>query len=66
MADIFNAPSDDEDFVGFQDDVPMKNLSESCDSLDSLELEKQVGRSLSFQQKPGWGLGTPSSQCRRA
>ncbi|XP_049976803.1 cell division cycle-associated 7-like protein isoform X3 [Alexandromys fortis] len=41
VADIFNAPSDDEDFVGFQDDVPMENLSESCDSLDSLELEKQ-------------------------
>ncbi|KAH0513441.1 Cell division cycle-associated 7-like protein [Microtus ochrogaster] len=41
VADIFNAPSDDEDFVGFQDDVPMENLSESCDCLDSLELEKQ-------------------------
>ncbi|KAM7323767.1 hypothetical protein ACRRTK_017873 [Alexandromys fortis] len=41
VADIFSAPSDDEDFVGFQDDVPMENLSESCDSLDSLELEKQ-------------------------
>ncbi|XP_028629019.1 cell division cycle-associated 7-like protein isoform X1 [Grammomys surdaster] len=41
IADIFNAPSDDEEFVGFQDDVPMENLSESCGSLDSLELEKQ-------------------------
>lgn len=41
VADIFNAPSDDEEFVGFQDDVPMENLSESCGSLDSLELEKQ-------------------------
>lgn len=37
VADIFNAPSDDEEFVGFQDDVPM----ESCDSLSSLELPKQ-------------------------
>ncbi|XP_051009557.1 cell division cycle-associated 7-like protein [Acomys russatus] len=41
VADIFNAPSDDEEFVGFQEDVPMENLSESCGSLDSLELEKQ-------------------------
>ncbi|XP_007944773.2 cell division cycle-associated 7-like protein [Orycteropus afer afer] len=39
VADIFNAPSDDEDFVGFRDDVPMETLSseESCDSFDSLE-----------------------------
>ncbi|KAM6202324.1 cell division cycle-associated 7-like protein [Rhynchocyon petersi] len=39
VADIFNAPSDDEDFVGFQDDVPMETLSseESCNSFDSLE-----------------------------
>lgn len=41
VADIFSAPSDDEEFVGFQDDVPMQNLSESCGSLDSQELEKQ-------------------------
>lgn len=41
MAAIFNAPSDEEEFVGFQDDAPMENLSESCDSLDSLRLEKQ-------------------------
>lgn len=41
VADIFNAPSDDEEFLGFQDDVHMENLSESCDSLDSLELQKQ-------------------------
>lgn len=43
VADIFNAPSDDEEFVGFQDDVPMETLSseESCDSFDSLELGKQ-------------------------
>ncbi|XP_040598246.1 cell division cycle-associated 7-like protein isoform X3 [Mesocricetus auratus] len=43
VADIFNAPSDDEEFVGFRDDVPMETLSESCESLDSLELEKQQG-----------------------
>lgn len=44
MADIFNAPSDDEEFVGFRDDVPMETLSseESCDSFDSLESGKQV------------------------
>ena len=44
MADIFNAPSDDEEFIGFRDDVPMETLSseESCDSFDSLESGKQV------------------------
>ncbi|XP_023106201.1 cell division cycle-associated 7-like protein isoform X4 [Panthera onca] len=43
VADIFNAPSDDEEFVGFQDDVPMETFSseESCDSFDSLEPGKQ-------------------------
>ncbi|XP_032499253.1 cell division cycle-associated 7-like protein isoform X3 [Phocoena sinus] len=43
VADIFNAPSDDEEFVGFQDDVPMETLSseESCYSFDSLESGKQ-------------------------
>ncbi|XP_046308021.1 cell division cycle-associated 7-like protein [Marmota monax] len=43
VADIFNAPSDDEEFVGFRDDVPMETLSseESCDSFDSLEPGKQ-------------------------
>ncbi|XP_049749394.1 cell division cycle-associated 7-like protein isoform X3 [Elephas maximus indicus] len=43
VADIFNAPSDDEDFVGFRDDVPMETLSseESCDSFDSLESGKK-------------------------
>ncbi|XP_014440230.1 cell division cycle-associated 7-like protein isoform X2 [Tupaia chinensis] len=43
VADIFNAPSDDEEFLGFQDDVPMETLSseESCDSFDSLESGKQ-------------------------
>ncbi|XP_069852211.1 cell division cycle-associated 7-like protein isoform X1 [Dipodomys merriami] len=43
VADIFNAPSDDEDFVGFRDDVPMETLSseESCDSFNSLDLRKQ-------------------------
>lgn len=44
VADIFNAPSDDEEFVGFRDDVPMETVSseESCDSFDSLESGKQV------------------------
>ncbi|XP_013366033.1 PREDICTED: cell division cycle-associated 7-like protein isoform X2 [Chinchilla lanigera] len=43
VADIFNAPSDEEEFLGFRDDVPMETLSseESCDSFDSLELRKQ-------------------------
>ncbi|KAM9216462.1 cell division cycle-associated 7-like protein isoform 2-T2 [Dugong dugon] len=43
VADIFNAPSDDEDFIGFRDDVPMETLSseESCDSFDSLESGKK-------------------------
>uniref|UniRef100_A0A8C5L3I1 Cell division cycle associated 7 like n=1 Tax=Jaculus jaculus TaxID=51337 RepID=A0A8C5L3I1_JACJA len=42
VADIFDAPSDDEDFVGFPDDVPMETLSEeSCDSFNSVELGKQ-------------------------
>lgn len=59
VADIFNAPSDDEDFVGFGDDVPMETLSseESCNSFDSLESGKQV-RMLPFKagvlgRKPG-------------
>lgn len=62
VADIFNAPSDDEEFVGFQDDVPMETLSseESCDSFDSLESGKQV-RMLPFTAgvfswPPGSGL----------
>lgn len=44
VADIFNAPSDEEEFVGFRDDVPMETLSseESCDSFDSLESGKQL------------------------
>ncbi|XP_062954691.1 cell division cycle-associated 7-like protein isoform X2 [Cynocephalus volans] len=43
VADIFNAPSDDEEFIGFRDDVPMETISseESCDSFDSLEPGKQ-------------------------
>lgn len=59
VADIFNAPSDDEEFVGFRDDVPMETLSSegSCDSFDSLESGKQVWM-LSFKagvfvRKPG-------------
>lgn len=56
VADIFNAPSDDEEFVCFQDAVPMENLSESCGSLDSLELEKQVRVGLSFPDRCGWML----------
>lgn len=44
LADIFNAPSDDEDFLGFGADVPMEtpSLEDSCDSSDSLELRKKV------------------------
>ncbi|XP_062979953.1 cell division cycle-associated 7-like protein isoform X2 [Elgaria multicarinata webbii] len=42
LADIFNAPSDDEDFLGFGADVPMETLSmeDSCESFDSLESRK--------------------------
>ncbi|KAF7252431.1 Cell division cycle-associated 7-like protein [Varanus komodoensis] len=44
LADIFNAPSDDEDFLGFGADVPMETLSledsyESFDSLDSRKMD---------------------------
>lgn len=43
VADIFNAPSDDEEFLGFGDHVPMETSSseESCDSLNSLESPKR-------------------------
>ncbi|XP_040820477.1 cell division cycle-associated 7-like protein isoform X2 [Ochotona curzoniae] len=43
VADIFNAPSDDEEFLGFPDELPMESLSAegSCDSLDSLEPRTQ-------------------------
>ncbi|XP_049641339.1 cell division cycle-associated 7-like protein [Suncus etruscus] len=43
VADIFNAPSDDEDFFGFQDDVPMETLPSagSFESLNSLESGQQ-------------------------
>ncbi|XP_068791165.1 cell division cycle-associated 7-like protein isoform X1 [Struthio camelus] len=43
VADIFNAPSDDEDFLGFQDDAPVQTLlsEDSCDSFDSLESGKK-------------------------
>lgn len=42
MVDIFNVFSDDEEFVGFRDDVFMEIflLEESCDSFDLLELGK--------------------------
>lgn len=60
VADIFNAPSDDEEFVGFRDDVPMETLSseESCDSFDSLESGKQVG---ARPFRAGVSVGTPGS-----
>ncbi|XP_063159820.1 cell division cycle-associated 7-like protein [Candoia aspera] len=42
LADIFNAPSDDEDFLGFGSDVPMETLSleDSCESSDLLKSRK--------------------------
>ncbi|XP_054847061.1 cell division cycle-associated 7-like protein [Eublepharis macularius] len=45
LADIFNAPSDDEDFLGFEPDVPMETLSleDSFGSCDSLESRKKDG-----------------------
>nr|XP_028607420.1 cell division cycle-associated 7-like protein isoform X3 [Podarcis muralis] len=44
LADIFNTPSDDEDFIGFGADVPMETLSleDSCESFDSLESRKKA------------------------
>ncbi|KAF6085518.1 cell division cycle associated 7 like [Phyllostomus discolor] len=45
VSDIFNAPSDDEDFVGFRDDVPVgtRPSEESRNSFGSLESGKQQG-----------------------
>ncbi|NWQ65126.1 CDA7L protein, partial [Neopipo cinnamomea] len=45
VANIFNAPSGNEDFPGFQDDASRQNLSEnSYASFDSLETGKKGGR----------------------
>ncbi|NXX17898.1 CDA7L protein, partial [Podargus strigoides] len=43
VADIFNSPSDNEDFLGFQDDASRQRLlsEDSCASFDSLEPEKK-------------------------
>nr|XP_056713634.1 cell division cycle-associated 7-like protein isoform X1 [Euleptes europaea] len=43
LDEIFNAPSDDEDFLGFEPDVPMETLSleDSFESIDSLESRKK-------------------------
>ncbi|XP_053783337.1 cell division cycle-associated 7-like protein isoform X2 [Desmodus rotundus] len=43
VSDIFNAPSDDEEFVGFRDDVAMETRpsEESCNSSVSRESGKQ-------------------------
>ncbi|KAJ7322396.1 hypothetical protein JRQ81_018683, partial [Phrynocephalus forsythii] len=43
LADIFNASSDDEDFLGFRSDVPMETLSleDSCEGFKSLPPRKQ-------------------------
>ncbi|NXI70698.1 CDA7L protein, partial [Anseranas semipalmata] len=43
VADIFNAPSDDEDFLGFQDDAPRQRLlsEDSYGSFDTLESGKK-------------------------
>uniref|UniRef100_A0A8D0GG58 Cell division cycle associated 7 like n=1 Tax=Sphenodon punctatus TaxID=8508 RepID=A0A8D0GG58_SPHPU len=51
VADIFNAPSDDEDFLGFGDDVPMETMSleDSYESFDSLESGKK--QDVRFQSK---------------
>lgn len=45
VADIFNAPSDNEDFPGFQDDASRQRLlsEDSYASFDSLESGKKVG-----------------------
>ncbi|KFV72992.1 Cell division cycle-associated 7-like, partial [Dryobates pubescens] len=43
VADVFNAPSDNEDFLGFQDDASRQRLlpEDSCANFDSLESEKK-------------------------
>lgn len=45
MADIFNAPSDDEDFLGFGHNDPRQITSseDGCNSFDSLGSGKKVG-----------------------
>lgn len=45
VADVFNAPSDSEDFLGFQDDASRQRLlsEDSYASFDSLESGKKVG-----------------------
>lgn len=45
VADVFNAPSDNEDFLGFQDDVSRQRLlsEDGYTSFDSLESGKKVG-----------------------
>lgn len=46
VADIFNAPSDSEDFLGFQDDASRQRLlsEDTYANYDSLEPGKKVGR----------------------
>ncbi|XP_068008557.1 cell division cycle-associated 7-like protein isoform X2 [Melanerpes formicivorus] len=43
VADVFNAPSDNEDFLGFQDGASRQRLlpEDSCANFDSLESEKK-------------------------
>uniref|UniRef100_A0A6J0SPM8 Cell division cycle-associated 7-like protein isoform X1 n=1 Tax=Pogona vitticeps TaxID=103695 RepID=A0A6J0SPM8_9SAUR len=50
LADIFNASSDDEDFLGFRSDVPMETVSleDSCEGFESLPPRKQ---DVHFQSK---------------
>jgi len=45
VADIFNAPSDNEDFVGFQDDASRQRLlsEDGSASFGSTESGKKVG-----------------------
>ncbi|XP_030057606.1 cell division cycle-associated 7-like protein isoform X2 [Microcaecilia unicolor] len=46
VADIFNAPSDDEEFFGFHDPVPIEteSLEGSCDSFDSMDSGEKTCR----------------------
>lgn len=45
LANIFNTPSDSEDFPGFQDDASKQSFfsENSCASFDPLESGKEVG-----------------------
>ncbi|NXM05838.1 CDA7L protein, partial [Tyrannus savana] len=65
VANIFNAPSDNEDFPGFQDDASRQNLlsENSYASFDSLESGKKGGRFQSrYLTEELWRIFTEDSE----